>query len=121
MMVDSGDIAASSIGTVIEKPHRIDRQVDAQRLGEQGRIAAQGEDVPVRGEHAGVGTHPLMVSPSRSMALDVHAEAEPGAVALGHPGELLGELEAVSGLVARQAQSAHELVLDQRQCGSYSR
>ena len=71
-------------------PCGIQVQVEA---GELGR-AAHADAVAQRGERA-----------------HVHAEAEHRAQSLGPGRQRLGERESVAGLVARQAQHAHELLL----------
>ena len=110
--VDSGAYAASVIGTVIEYPLTgYTGTPDADRREQLRRVAAERHQVAVGAEFARVGPHAGDAPPLRRKAADVHAEAKAHAQALGHPRQVLRELEAVAGFVVRQAQCADELFL----------
>ena len=95
---------------------RIDRDADAERLQQQRRIAAERQHIGVRLSAPGIGLHagdPAAVADDAAGSSTPKRNVTPSASASF--ASCLRELEAVAGLVARQAQPAGELLAHHRQ------
>ena len=95
----------------------IDRNADADRLEHQGRIAAHGDQVGVRQQCTLVGGDAGDPGAVAGDSGDVDAIPKTRTVRLGQLRDVLRELEAVAGFVARQPQRPDELFLHLRQRG----
>ena len=89
--------------------HRVNRQTHPQWRDQLRRIAAHRHDKGVSGQAPGAGADRDNAVAIAFQPGDIDAIAEGDARRRGHVGQRIGELEAVAGLVPRQAQTARDL------------